>query len=468
MVQLFLSLDLTTDAVLFRAAKNSFWTLAERVMDSMGGQPTDEFHARRAVVSFARDGNLHLVKTLLALAPNLRVLNSYDDLGDWPSIPAAILSGNLDLVKLLVQEFIGKGRSIENPFLNRERARNTKTKGRPYPLDAYHAALKGGRTDIIRYVLQCNDIAKSIGSRCVCWELKVLAKMGHLAAVQMLVEEFNIEVDIPRHVLRPGYRASSPLSKAIQRDKRDVAEYLLKKGAKLRKRYLLQHVLDWGTDALDFFLDHITNWTAHSRPLLIQASINAQNEAFFHLLSRAAKTSEEQSRFFDIFSIHTAACGGSTEILSFLLKVVPGGLDESPTGTSSPLAEACAAGHEDAAIFLVENGANLDICDGYGRSPLLIAVVKCSAKLVGCLLAHGADPCALVRGRTLLQIACKENVNSAGIIRVLLDSHKVHPQSLDNTDDTGETLLHFVAEKGMTDELTSLSEAGANVNSISR
>ena len=57
----------------------------------------------------------------------------------------------------------------------------------------------------------------------------------------------------------------------------------------------------------------------------------------------------------------------------------------------SPLYTACRNGHDNTAKFLLDNGADVSLCDNDGRSPLWTACCNGHASTAQLLLNTGAD-----------------------------------------------------------------------------
>jgi len=89
-----------------------------------------------------------------------------------------------------------------------------------------------------------------------------------------------------------------------------------------------------------------------------------------------------------------AARSGDVESVRLLLAAGADPNDALPTGMTA-LIEAAYSGHERAAIFFVEHGADVNN-SAIGYTALHTAVLKSELNLVKSLLAHGADPGALI------------------------------------------------------------------------
>jgi ankyrin repeat protein len=124
-----------------------------------------------------------------------------------------------------------------------------------------------------------------------------------------------------------------------------------------------------------------------------------------------------------------------------------------------------AAHHDDAAVvsLLLEQGAQPDLANRYGLTPLSAAALNGNADIVGRLLAAGANPNkAAEGGDTPLMIAARTG-NSAAV-KLLLDKGA----SVDARDEWhGETALMWAAGENHADVVRLLVAAGADVNAAS-
>lgn len=126
---------------------------------------------------------------------------------------------------------------------------------------------------------------------------------------------------------------------------------------------------------------------------------------------------------------------------------------------ASPLADLIQAGRRDAAVRMIEDGADLNASQADGSVALHWAVYRKDAELVERLLAGGADASVMNRfGSTPLAEAVK--IADPGLVRRLLDAG-ADPES-PNLD--GQTALMLAARSGSTEIARMLVAAGADVN----
>src|SRR5690606_37629328 len=130
-----------------------------------------------------------------------------------------------------------------------------------------------------------------------------------------------------------------------------------------------------------------------------------------------------------------------------------------PAGAESPLADLIQAGRRDAAIDLLEQGADVNAAQGDGTTPLHWAAYRLDLELTRVLLERGAEPNAknLFGAAPLAEAVRAANVPLA---RLLLEAG-ADPSS---PNDDGETALMLAATTGSLELAKLLLEHGADVN----
>ena len=129
------------------------------------------------------------------------------------------------------------------------------------------------------------------------------------------------------------------------------------------------------------------------------------------------------------------------------------------SGTEPPLVGALKRADTTAARALVKQGADVNVADAIGMTPLHWAVQGNHVQLTQLLLGAGASATASTRyGVTPLSLAC--TVGNAPMIELLLASGADPNQ----TSAYGETVLMLAARSGVADAVTALLTHGADVN----
>ena len=140
-------------------------------------------------------------------------------------------------------------------------------------------------------------------------------------------------------------------------------------------------------------------------------------------------------------------------------------IDASQESTRESLLRiACERGNNEAAMALINHGADVNYASGRG-SALIRAIYARNAKMVQMLLDNNAD--SHVRGyrnSNILQIAAC--LDSVPILQVILDRMRAYPNSMPGInyhDDRGFTALHHAANACTLDTATLLLDFGADI-----
>ncbi|KAI1740932.1 ankyrin repeat-containing domain protein [Xylaria scruposa] len=113
--------------------------------------------------------------------------------------------------------------------------------------------------------------------------------------------------------------------------------------------------------------------------------------------------------------------------------------------------------------FLIYKGADINIPNAAGRTPLFYAALSGQNDAVKILLNNGADvSCRENSGMTTLHAAARSG--SEATILTLIDCINTHDGNIDPVDDDGETPLSYAARRGFPDAVIKLCIAGSNVN----
>lgn len=141
-------------------------------------------------------------------------------------------------------------------------------------------------------------------------------------------------------------------------------------------------------------------------------------------------------------TLHQFAAAGNISRLRDLLRHLP--VDVMDEDSLRPaLSYACEEGHVDAAIFLLDHGAEVDFqSDHDGSTALSWACYKGHLDLVRLLLQRGADPSVRdEEGATALvdAVAGGDDKAHQDIVRILLSRPNV---DVNATDELGRTALH--------------------------
>jgi len=118
---------------------------------------------------------------------------------------------------------------------------------------------------------------------------------------------------------------------------------------------------------------------------------------------------------------------------------------------------------------LLKYGADVNLAQNNGTTPLMSAVISGRRDVVDLLLASGANPCAIdnIYGLTALQLVpihCKDTTESVAIIQSLVTAGT----PVDHRSKIGETAFYCALYKDRASLAKALWDAGANPNIAGR
>jgi uncharacterized protein len=106
----------------------------------------------------------------------------------------------------------------------------------------------------------------------------------------------------------------------------------------------------------------------------------------------ASIISEDGDGIVGITSLMNATISGDSDAVKFFAKSGAVVVNQRNIGGASALHIAARMGNVEISTILIENGANVNITDNEGWTPLMRAVIAKNVELVKLLMKHGADP----------------------------------------------------------------------------
>ncbi|KAI1303520.1 hypothetical protein F5Y03DRAFT_187559 [Xylaria venustula] len=149
--------------------------------------------------------------------------------------------------------------------------------------------------------------------------------------------------------------------------------------------------------------------------------------------------------------------------VNYWLKAVGNGINPEDCSYGSMLAVACAAGHLDAALLLIQRGANVHYggcSSNTNMTPLHIAARNNRVNAVELLLNYGAKVDARAPESGAMPIHDAAGAGSTACIEYLLH----HGATLESLDNTGQTPLIVAAREGKLEAVEKLLDEGAAVS----
>jgi len=161
---------------------------------------------------------------------------------------------------------------------------------------------------------------------------------------------------------------------------------------------------------------------------------------------------------FGFTPLHIAAKLGYEDIVSKILEINPHVVDIQNKQGLTALHNASLSCYENIIRLLINHGANKDIRDRSGATPLHIAARYGKIASVNILIEAGASISRDVYGFTPLHYAAQ---NGRKVIVRMLASH--YPDSVNIPDNAGATPLHFAVKMTRYPDVKILLKAGADV-----
>ncbi|MDP1603578.1 MAG: ankyrin repeat domain-containing protein [Legionella sp.] len=109
--------------------------------------------------------------------------------------------------------------------------------------------------------------------------------------------------------------------------------------------------------------------------------------------------------------------------------------------------------------FLITNGADLNLRNEDGQTPLICALQKEDFDTFKCLIQHGADINITTMGQSLLWLAAQ--AQQWDVVSLLLDHN---PNDVDAKNSNGETILILAVKNNQFDIVQKLIKNGADIN----
>ncbi|KAF8374285.1 fem-1, partial [Pristionchus pacificus] len=105
-----------------------------------------------------------------------------------------------------------------------------------------------------------------------------------------------------------------------------------------------------------------------------------------------------------------ASAAGHMELVRFLVEEAGVDINQTTQTSSSPLRGACYDGHLEIVRYLVEKGADMELANRHGHTPLMIGAFRKKSQVVEYLLSKGASPLkSSYKGNTALHDAAESD-----------------------------------------------------------
>ena len=351
--------------------------------------------------------------------------------------------------------------------------------------DSIHEAAADGDINMVKTLLSTGTDVNVIG-RLEYTPLHHAAENGHANLVKFLISR-GADLEARNH------NGRTPLALAACQGHREMVEILIAMGADVNTkdiwyRKLLHHAAENGHKELAAFLigkgAGIESETNLDYTALALAASKGYRQMVELLISKGADVNTKQQTKYS--PLHYAAMHGHYDIAKLLVDA-GANVNAEDSQNRTPLYKAVLAGHKDVAGLLVrkkayvsfselhfaafmgdlsevrgiiEEGADVDVKDGQGRTPLLFAALGGNRQVVEFLVEKGADINARnEQGRTILHTIAR---NGDKDMVELLISKGADVNAKANTGAATITPLDHAVLSGHADVAAVLLDRGAN------
>ena len=261
-----------------------------------------------------------------------------------------------------------------------------------------HYALDGGSKEVIELLVSKGAVVNA-KNRYGETALHLAAQMGQKDVVVLLV---NNGAAVQIEANRISRRRRTPFDYAAIRGHKEVAEFLIKKGAIIKPlpRYLLHHLCWAGyTDMVELLIQKGANVNPEKDPAVAYdeapshyAVWNDKPEALELLLSHGANPDAEDRWGWSLLHYTAGKDGPNSTVMTKMLLEKGANPNLATRGSGlTPLQLAAArVGGKTAVEILVNHGADVNLKDWNGKTALVWAQDKGHIEIVELLKKHGA------------------------------------------------------------------------------
>ncbi len=393
--------------------------------------------AAKSLVQAAEEGNLELVKKLIAQGADVNA-----SAGDkpWAPLIAAACAGHTQVVKLLLEN----GSKVNA--------------GDPYGYTPLHYAIWCDDEEAVRMLVAAGaDINRRTSEQNEYNAFFEAVWNGHKGIIKTFI-------DAGANVNYKDAYGYTPLHYAVVGNNTEVAMLFVGTGVSIPDFHRaafegnLAKVTDFVESGMDVDTKDKVGWTP-----TYWALSTGHKEVFKYLLSQGAETTAKTSRGRTL--LHQASQAGFLEMVKLLIAE---GADVNVTANNGqhPLGDAAVNGHEDIVKLLIASGAKVNLTAAGKGTALHAAAFRGHSTILDFLIANGADVNVNARNGTPLHFAADAGIRvedkrcAEMVEKLLAQGADVHAKE----SRWGRTPLHGAAYKGRYKTAGLLIAAGANVN----
>jgi ankyrin repeat protein len=289
----------------------------------------------------------------------------------------------------------------------------------------------------------------------------------HFAALSGSLEATKTLIKRRAALDRPNKMGDTPLMLAALNGRLEIVSFLIQNGSDKKlgvanKSALLAAIEGGHLDVICFLLENGADINTGNTPrglTPLQLATWKQNLPVVKcLLERGADVnlcSRDEKR---LSALHVAVLAGNLEILDYLI-LAGADLNIRDSKGRSPLCFALDLNKPELAIHLIRRGANVNTPDFEQCTPLHFAVYQDNLECTKCLVQFGAN--INHKGpRNITALSAAIEIERIRIVNILVENYA----DINLRDDLGNTALHVAVGKGNLSLVHYLIDRGADIN----
>ncbi|MEI0604086.1 ankyrin repeat domain-containing protein [Brachyspira alvinipulli] len=258
----------------------------------------------------------------------------------------AVRNNNVEMSKILIDEGVDAGREY----------------GYEYPYYLTDAAINNNNLDMLKILVESGDIDL---------ESSLIPDAIEENNIEMVKYLISIGQDVNAQIFADGFWINSPMKVAAENGNIEIAKLLIDEGANLNSSDdYIGPAIDYGNyDIAKLLIDNDV-FNLNTNTTKEQAIESAKDKKYYEI--EKLLSSEDSNNIDGYDELMNAVSKGDMKALEKLIK------DDTDLNKQydkiTPLNLAAARNDKEMVKFLVEKGADINLEDGYGYTPLIIAI----------------------------------------------------------------------------------------------
>ncbi|MEI0748269.1 ankyrin repeat domain-containing protein [Brachyspira pulli] len=345
----------------------------------------------------------------------------------------AVKNNDTEMTKLLIDNDVYAGREY----------------GYEYSYYLTDTAIKNNNLEILKLLIESGDLDT---------KTTLIPKAVDAQNIEMVEYLLSIGQNINEQIFSDGFWINSPMKVAAENGNIDIASFLIEKGANLNSSddYIYNAVQYGNYDVVKLLVDNDI-FNINTNTTIEQALTLARDKKYYEIEKLLYSENTEEIDGYD--DIMNAVSKGDIEKLGTIIETNKDLNKQYDKIT--PLSLAAARNDTNMIRFLVQNGADINLEDGYGYSPIMKAVFYNNTNAITTIADLNADLNAVcsANGQTPLTYLASEYGTAKLCYHLIKKNADVNKQNKN-----GYTPLMTAAEYGFPSTLGIFVHAGADYN----